>query len=55
MCKFINNLQQILPVLVFQHRLRQLAHFVCRYPPFPEGDAFEAGNLQTLPFSITST
>ena len=46
----VDHLQQILTILVLQHRLCHLAELVRRDPSLAEGDALQAGHLQALPF-----
>ena len=47
---FVDDLQQVLPILVLEHGLRQLAHLLFGDPAVAEGDAFQAGYLQALAF-----
>ena len=43
-----DDLEEILPVLVFEHGLRYFLHFLPCDPSTAVGDAFETGNLQSL-------
>ena len=40
--EFVNNLQQILPILVLNHRLSQFTHLLDGNPSLAQGDAFQA-------------
>ena len=50
MFNFVNNLEQILPVLVLYHRLCHLAKALGSYPSFAVCNTLETGNLQSLAF-----
>ena len=47
---FVGEFQQVLPVLVPEHRLRQLPELSGRDPAVMVGDALQAGDLETLAF-----
>ena len=47
---FIDDLQQVLPILVLEHGLGQLAHLLLGDPAVAVSNALQAGNLQTLAF-----
>ena len=47
---FVGEFQQVLPVLVPEHRLRQLPELRGRDPAVMVGDALQAGDLETLAF-----
>ena len=47
---FVGEFQQVLPVLVPEHRLRQLPELRGRDPAVMVGDALQAGDLKTLAF-----
>lgn len=51
-CTFhlVNHFQQILPVRILQHRLRQLLHFLTVNPSFAISDTFQTSHFQSLPF-----
>ena len=48
--QFIDNFEEVLAVLVFNHGLGEFAHAVFGNPTFAVGDGFEAGDFKALTF-----
>ena len=50
MLLFLDDLEEILTILVLDHRLGKLTHAFFRDPAFAVSNSFKAGNLESLSF-----